>query len=236
MAAAALCTDQQVHAHLTRLARKGITLSLHGRTRDTTRHPFDLHELSAAMRDIPRIWRKTKHARELDHRSSYGLKHDLEEWRDARGHTETYIANGCFILAMMLCGHRPTRWDGPNCTFVVRELTGIQEEDSGAHDTCPSCRKASHDFQHEEVMECIPPLHVLKFGDYVMDRAYRDALHAFAPHYCTEEIMGSYFGHNPHWPCHDTWLHALCEACRQEGATECLCNNPAEDSDADDAL
>ena len=55
-------------------------------------------------------------------------------------------------------------------------------------------------------MDCIPPIEVLQFGAYRLDSGYRRALDIFCPLATTEEIVGSYLGHNPNFPTQEKWL------------------------------
>jgi hypothetical protein len=71
---------------------------------------------------------------------------------------------------------------------------------------CPTCGKKAHDFQKEEVLDCVPPGDILKFGHYEIDKEYREALFNEYPFYTVEEVLGSYLGHNPHFPSQDEWL------------------------------
>jgi len=59
---------------------------------------------------------------------------------------------------------------------------------------CHRCNR-KHDWSQDEYMDCVPPLHVLQFGDYMISRAYREALFNEYPHYNTEEVVGSYLGY-----------------------------------------
>ena len=59
---------------------------------------------------------------------------------------------------------------------------------------CPTCGKKAHDFEKEEIMDCVPPKDVLKFGEYEIDKDYRKALYDFYPFYTAEEVVGSYLG------------------------------------------
>ena len=50
-------------------------------------------------------------------KSSYGLKHNIECWAEAKGERQ-YISNGAAILGALLCGYTPKREpDSPNCRF-----------------------------------------------------------------------------------------------------------------------
>jgi hypothetical protein len=78
---------------------------------------------------------------------------------------------------------------------------------------CKNCKKV-HDWAHDDAehLNCVPPLNVLRFGDHVIPREYRDALHAFSKSiticnrfYNTEEVVGSFLGHNPHFPSCAEW-------------------------------
>ncbi len=71
---------------------------------------------------------------------------------------------------------------------------------------CPSCGKNAHDFRTEEALNCVPPKDVLRFGDYEIDRSYRNALFSKFPNYTAEEIVGSFLGHNSIFPSQEEWL------------------------------
>lgn len=68
---------------------------------------------------------------------------------------------------------------------------------------CSRCNKEHNSWERDEHMDCIPPANVLRFGNYVLDADYRRALPAV---YTTEEIVGSYLGHNPYFPSQEKWL------------------------------
>tara|TARA_B110000027_G_scaffold36528_1_gene40430 strand:+ start:2091 stop:2321 length:231 start_codon:yes stop_codon:yes gene_type:complete len=63
-----------------------------------------------------------------------------------------------------------------------------------------------HDFATAEVLDCVPPIGVLQFGEHAIDPRYRDALHSRFPFYTTEEVVGSFLGHNPYFPSQEEWL------------------------------
>lgn len=71
---------------------------------------------------------------------------------------------------------------------------------------CPTCGKQAHDFAKEEAFDCVPPRDILLFGEYLIDKTYRDALFNEFPIYTTEEIVGSYLGHNPYFLGQDEWF------------------------------
>ena len=72
---------------------------------------------------------------------------------------------------------------------------------------CLSCGKPAHDFEKEEAMNCVPPKSVLKFGNYEINRYYRNALYKEYPMYTSEEVVGSYLGHNPNFPSQMAWSY-----------------------------
>ena len=72
------------------------------------------------------------------------------------------------------------------------ESQGERENDDNV---CGSETECEED---EETM--VPPLDVVRLGDVVMDREYREALYREHPHYTAEEIVGTYLGHNPMYP------------------------------------
>lgn len=71
---------------------------------------------------------------------------------------------------------------------------------------CPTCGKPAHDFAVEEAMDCVPPRGVLQFGEHIIDKDYREALYKYNPRYTSEEVVGSFLGHNPHFDSQDAWL------------------------------
>jgi len=71
---------------------------------------------------------------------------------------------------------------------------------------CPTCGKKAHNFEKEEALDCVPPKNVLKFGEHVIDKKYRDALYKEYPFYTSEEVVGSFLGYNPHYPSQAVWL------------------------------
>jgi hypothetical protein len=54
-----------------------------------------------------------------DRHTSYGYKHMVEEWWDARGHS-VYVTNGAFIAAAVGLGWE-AKHDGPNALFKFSE-------------------------------------------------------------------------------------------------------------------
>lgn len=71
---------------------------------------------------------------------------------------------------------------------------------------CPTCGKNAHNFSEEEALKCIPPKTALKFGEYEINASYRNALYSKFPFYNTEEVVGSFLGHNPYFPSQKEWL------------------------------
>lgn len=73
-------------------------------------------------------------------------------------------------------------------------------------DKCPTCGKVAHDFTNEEIMNCVPPKDVLRFGQYEINKEYREALYNEFPYYTAEEVVGSHLGRNPNFPGENEWL------------------------------
>ena len=71
---------------------------------------------------------------------------------------------------------------------------------------CPTCGKAAHNFKKVEALNCVPPKDVLQFGEYIIDKVYRDVLYEKHPRYTSEEVVGSYLGHNPYYPSQSAWF------------------------------
>ncbi len=71
---------------------------------------------------------------------------------------------------------------------------------------CPTCGENAHDFEKSEFLNCVPPSNVLTFGQHRIDRQYRNALYEQYPMYTSEEVVGSFLGHNPHFPSQLMWL------------------------------
>lgn len=49
---------------------------------------------------------------------------------------------------------------------------------------------------------------MLHFGEHQISKEYRAALYQFAAIYTTEEVVGSFLGHNPHFPSQTRWEKA----------------------------
>lgn len=81
----------------------------------------------------------------------------------------------------------------------------ISDDGLGGFGYCEKCKK-HHNWRLDEHMDCVPPAHVLRFGDNVLDPTYRNALLEHCAEYTTEEIVGSFLGHNPHFPSQGDWL------------------------------
>jgi len=71
---------------------------------------------------------------------------------------------------------------------------------------CKTCGKNAHDFASEEVLDCVPPRGILRFGQYEINKDYREALYTEFPFYTAEEVVGSYLGFNPNFPSEGAWL------------------------------
>ncbi len=71
---------------------------------------------------------------------------------------------------------------------------------------CLSCGKKAHNFEKEEAFSCIPPKEVLKFGQYEINKEYREALYLEFPFYNAEEVVGSYLGHNHNFKSQRDWF------------------------------
>ena len=81
---------------------------------------------------------------------------------------------------------------------------------------CDFCNKR-HDWRKKEYMECKPPLSVLCFGKYRIDPVYRLALYEHASFYNTEEVVGSFLGHNPYFPSQEEWMEQQNEESSDQG-------------------
>ena len=86
------------------------------------------------------------------------------------------------------------------------ESESESESENSVSERCETCGKKAHDFVREEPMDCVPPRHILRFGNYVINKEYREALYVEFPFYTTEEVVGSYLGYNPHFPSEEKWL------------------------------
>lgn len=84
---------------------------------------------------------------------------------------------------------------------------------------CPSCGKKAHNFEKEQVLDCIPPINVLKFGKYQLNKEYREALFEEYPFYVAEEIVGSFLGKNNLFPSQEDWLSEIEEDVDDEDET-----------------
>ena len=71
---------------------------------------------------------------------------------------------------------------------------------------CDTCGKKAHDFSKEEAFDCVPPKDVLVFGENIISREYREALFKEFPMYTSEEVVGSFLGHNPYFPSESEWF------------------------------
>lgn len=71
---------------------------------------------------------------------------------------------------------------------------------------CKSCGKKMHNFQKEKALLCVPPKNVLTFGDYHINKDYRDDLFQAHPNYTVEEILRTFLGMNGNFKGYDEWL------------------------------
>lgn len=60
----------------------------------------------------------------------------------------------------------------------------------------------------EEHLARVPPPEQLEFGSYVLDEEYKRKLYEEFPYYTSEEIVGTFLGHNPHFPSQVAWENA----------------------------
>lgn len=91
-------------------------------------------------------------------------------------------------------------------SFSESDSSSDSETEIPVEDRCGTCQKRAHDFTREEALNCVPPRDVLTFGQYVIDHRYREALYQKYPFFTTEEVVGSYLGHNPHFPSQEDWI------------------------------
>jgi hypothetical protein len=69
------------------------------------------------LRQIDTAYEYLNHFDIDKHTGSYGLKHLMENWGRENG-LESYVTNGCAILAAILAGYQIVRQrNSPNCTF-----------------------------------------------------------------------------------------------------------------------
>lgn len=71
---------------------------------------------------------------------------------------------------------------------------------------CQTCGKKAHNFEKEEIMDCVPPKDILRFGEHLINKDYRNALYEEFHFYTTEEVVGSFLGYNPNFPSQSSWL------------------------------
>ncbi len=82
-------------------------------------------------------------------------------------------------------------------------------------DKCTCGELLPHNWEEKEYLTCIPPEHQLRFGPYTLNAAYKKALYEYAHEYNTEEVVGTYLGHNPNFKGQKDWL-----ADREQPASE----------------
>eukprot|EP01084_Bolivina_argentea_P138850 244361_1 len=71
---------------------------------------------------------------------------------------------------------------------------------------CKTCNQKEHDYSKEEHLACVLPKDVLQFGPHQINKKYREALFSEYSFYNSEEIIGSFLGHNPYFPSQSEWL------------------------------
>ena len=151
---------------------------------------------------------------------------DTEYYYDTKYETDTRILVGMHVLA---AGDRAKKgvverdvdkidhWTGNLTTSKVRWSDGelsdwlrpaeIVVDEAAAEVNDPIAQEHWQD--NTEYMDCMPPGHIIQFVIYCMDRGYRAEVHRrFGHFYTTEEVMGTYLGHNPRFPSESEWLAA----------------------------
>lgn len=98
-------------------------------TEDHEAATWNIQYLQDAVRDIPYVFcQQTKFNRGS---TSYGLKHELERWRSKRGVQSdrgSYIANGEFIVALLILGYKcsfvntTTKQNSVNAQFNIKRV------------------------------------------------------------------------------------------------------------------
>ncbi len=87
-------------------------------------HPIDSPAEFALLTDLEQrallIWISIamRPAKTPDRRTSYGIKHDFDDWRDKR--LGFYVTNGAFKGAMLAAGYAPVDPAAPNWIFRTR--------------------------------------------------------------------------------------------------------------------
>jgi hypothetical protein len=54
------------------------------------------------------------------HRTSYGLKHSVENWKSGLPSDRSYVSNGAFIMAAVRLGYKYVRVQGLNAHFNMK--------------------------------------------------------------------------------------------------------------------
>ena len=92
--------------------------------------------------------------------------------------------------------------------FQMRELKKVIKtfQPVISIEKCPTCGKKAHNFETEEALDCVPPRDVLNFGKHRIDKDYRESLFQAHPYYTSEEIVGTFLGHNLNFPSQSAWF------------------------------
>jgi len=136
----------------------------------------------------------------------------------------------------MLAANKSRREDAPAADQRPTKTTKPEEPSEDMHTGfCHRCN-TTHDWRTQEYMECIPPPSVLLFGPYRIDPAYRLALNGVCDAFTTEEVVGSFLGHNPYFPSQEAWLAEQHAHSSDEDHASWQCDDPSEaDDDSSDS-
>jgi hypothetical protein len=98
-----------------------------GHTEPPTRaapEEFDLERINRAVQEIPLYFEPRRTMNKSS--TSYGMKHVLQYGGRAFSlDSDTYMTNGDFIVAMLLCGYRCSFGRSINCHFNVKWKKGV---------------------------------------------------------------------------------------------------------------
>jgi len=139
---------------------------------------------------------------------SHPLEESVEFWRKVGFQMPSVEKNKRKLsnIALEMKIQQKTKKTTPVPSIETKKTTPVTPAKTNSHSAfCDACNK-KHDWRKEEYMECKPPLSVLCFGEYKIDPAYRLALYNHGSYYNTEEVVGSFLGHNPHFPSQEEWI------------------------------